>query len=221
MKRIAYYGGSFDPLHNGHLQIARQLTELFLLDEFVFIPAFHAPHKKNKNPTSAFHRYAMLCLATSDDKQIKVSRMELEAPQKPYTVETLTRLKNESNNATQIFFVMGADSWNEITTWREWETVLTIVNIIVVTRPGYPIESSHVTEEIRQRIVDLRNENQLRITNYELRETENQRIFITDAVNLDVSASEIRQKIRGAETDWREKVSVAVANYIEKYEIYK
>jgi len=221
MKRIAYYGGSFDPLHNGHLQIARQLTELFQLDQFVFIPAFHAPHKKNKNPTSAFHRYAMLCLATSDDKQIKVSRMELEAPQKPYTVETLTRLKNESNNATQIFFVMGADSWNEITTWREWETVLTIVNIIVVTRPGYPIESSHVTEEIRQRIVDLRNENQLRITNYELRETENQRIFITDAVNLDVSASEIRQKIRGAETDWREKVSVAVANYIEKYEIYK
>ncbi|MEP6900359.1 MAG: nicotinate-nucleotide adenylyltransferase, partial [Actinomycetota bacterium] len=155
MKKIAFYGGSFDPLHNGHLMIARALSELFELDEFVFIPAFHAPHKKDKKPTSAFHRFAMLCLATNEEEKIKVSKMELDVPERPYTVETLERLKNELNE-TEIFFVMGADSWAEITTWREWEKVLTLVNIIVVTRPDYEITFSHITNEIRERIVDLR-----------------------------------------------------------------
>ncbi len=217
MKRIAFYGGSFDPPHNGHLQIAEKLTELFALGRFVFVPAFRAPHKKNKNPTSAYHRYAMLCLATSDEPKIRVSTMELDVPERPYTVETLTRLKNELTE-TQIFFVMGADSWDEITTWREWETVLTLVNIIVITRPGYEIEFSHVTPEIRQRILDLRNSSQneefLQFAGDDLR------IYITDAVNLDVSASKIRQQIRASERIWRKFVPQTVAKYIEKYEIY-
>jgi len=214
MKRIAFYGGSFDPPHNGHLTIARKLTEIFELDEFVFVPAFHAPHKKDKNPTSPFHRYAMLTIATANESKIKVSKMEIDVPEKPYTFETLTRLKNELKDA-QIFFVMGADSWQDITTWREWEKVLTIVNIIVVTRPDYEIIFSHVTDAIRERIVDLRNNDELRITNYELR------IYITDAVQIDVSATEIRQKVKENSADWREVVPVEVAKYIEKYELYK
>ncbi|MBA3631313.1 MAG: nicotinate (nicotinamide) nucleotide adenylyltransferase [Acidobacteria bacterium] len=213
MKKVAFYGGSFDPLHNGHLTIARKLIDFFELDEFVFIPAFHAPHKKDKNPTSAFHRYAMLCLATNNLRQIKVSKMELEVPERPYTYETLSKLKNKLTDA-QIFFVMGADSWQEITTWREWEKILTLMNIIVVTRPDYEIGFSHVTEEIRERIVDLRQKDELRITNYELR------IYITDAVQLDISATEIRQKIREKANDWQELVSNEVAKYIEKYDIY-
>jgi nicotinate-nucleotide adenylyltransferase len=217
MKRIAFYGGSFDPLHNGHLTIARRLTEIFDLNEFVFIPAFHAPHKKDKNPTSAFHRYAMLALATNDEPNIEISRMELDVPARPYTFETLLRLKNELKD-TRIFFVMGADSWQDITTWREWETVLTLVNIIVVTRPGYEIGFSHITEEIKARILDLRN-------NYELRElkkvTGNLQIYITDVVQMNVSATEIRRKIKINATDWRKDVPVEVAKYIEKYELYK
>jgi nicotinate-nucleotide adenylyltransferase len=63
MNRIAFYGGSFDPIHNGHLTIAEKLIEVFRLDEFVFIPAFHAPHKKNKQVSSGYHRYAMLSAA--------------------------------------------------------------------------------------------------------------------------------------------------------------
>jgi len=213
MKKIAFYGGSFDPLHNGHLTIARKLSEFFELDEFVFIPAFHAPHKKDKNPTSAFHRYAMLCLATEDEAKIKVSKIEIEVPERTYTVETLSKLKNELKD-TKIFFVIGADSWQEITTWHEWEKVLTLVNIIVVTRPDYEIGFSHVTEDIRERIVDLRQKGELRITNYELR------IYITDAVQLEISATEIRQKIREKANDWQELVSNEVAKYIEKYDIY-
>ena len=215
MKRIAFYGGSFDPLHNGHLAIARALSEQFTLDKFIFVPAFHAPHKLGKNVSSAFHRFAMLALATNDAPKIEVSKMELELPERPYTVETLTRLLNELPD-TQIFFVMGADSWAEITTWREWEKVLTLVNIIVVTRPNYEIGFSHVTDEIRARILDLRGEREKsQIPNPQ------PQIFITDAVQIDVSATEIRQKIKENATDWRADVSNEVAKYLEKYELYK
>ena len=214
MKRIAFYGGSFDPLHCGHLTIARKLTEIFQLDEFVFVPAFHAPHKKDKNPTSAFHRFAMLALATNAEEKIKISTMELEAPHKPYTFETLTRLKDELQD-TQIFFVMGADSWAEITTWREWEKVLTLVNIIVVTRPDYEIGFMHVTDEIRERIIDLRKaENKSEIRNPK------SEIYITDAVQIDISATEIRQKIKENKSDWRKLVPQEVAKYVEKYNLY-
>jgi nicotinate-nucleotide adenylyltransferase len=225
MKRIAFYGGSFDPLHDGHLTIARKLTELFALDEFVFIPAFHAPHKKDKRPTSVFQRFAMLALATANDAKLKVSTVELDAPEKPFTVETQAKLINKLPDA-EIYFVIGADSWVEITTWREWETVLKQTNIIVVTRPDYEIEFSHVTEEIRARIVDLRKSRESRVESREVKTadrrppTADRQIYITDAVQIDVSATEIRHKIRVGENDWRELVPVEVAKYIEKYELY-
>lgn len=227
MKRIAFYGGSFDPLHCGHLTIAHALTEQFALDKFVFVPAFHAPHKKDKKPTSPFHRFAMLALATNDETKIEVSKMELDAPEKPYTFETLTRLKTELTE-TEIFFVMGADSWADITTWREWEKVLTLVNIIVMTRPDYEIGFAHVTEKIRQRIVDLRK-NFNAETLSRRKESGNKKsqipnpksqIFISDAVQIDISATEIRQKIRDGATDWRECLPETVAKYIEKYGLY-
>lgn len=213
MKKIAFYGGSFDPFHNGHLMIGRKLTDLFGLNEFVFVPAFHAPHKRDKKPNSAYHRYAMLCLATNDERKIRVSKMELDAPEKPYTFETLNRLKNELSDE-EIFFVMGADSWEEITTWREWEKVLTQTNTIVVTRPGYKIGFSHVTNEIRERIVDLRG------GRFQEQKGGEQKIFVTDAVQLNVSATVIRHKIKAKENDWRELVPEEVAKYVEKYEIY-
>ncbi|MCY7347042.1 MAG: nicotinate-nucleotide adenylyltransferase [Pyrinomonadaceae bacterium] len=224
-RRVAFYGGSFDPLHNGHLTIARKLTELFSLDEFFFVPASHAPHKKDKQPTSAFHRLAMISLATKDESKIKVSTIELDAPEKPFTFETQTKLKNELAN-TEIFFVIGADSWAEIDTWREWEKVLTLTNIIVVTRPTYEIGFSHVTQKIRERIIDLRGQ----VSGFRLLVSGEEpgtdkpspvtKIYITDVVNLDVSATEIRRKIRADENDWRELVPVEVAKHIEKYELY-
>ena len=224
MKRIAFYGGSFDPPHDGHLTIARKLIEQFSLDGFVFVPAFHAPHKQKK-PTSAFHRYAMLALATKDYPQISVSTLELELPEKPYTVETLARLKNELTE-TEIFFVMGADSWAEITTWREWETVLTTVNIIVVTRPDYEIEFAHVTDAIRERIVSsFKFQVSGETEEFRQLETRNLKpetsIYLTDAVQIDVSATEIRRKIKENAADWRTDVPSEVAKYVEKYELYK
>ena len=212
MTRIAFYGGSFDPVHRGHLAIASRLIMLFDLDEFVFVPAYHAPHKKRLAPTPALDRYAMLALATNNEPFISVSKIEIEIPEKPYTVDTLERL-NELLPDAQLFFVMGADSWRDIRTWREWEKVLMLTNHIVVTRPGYEINADHLTEEIAERIVDIRGEQDPELS-------DSLKIYFTDAVELDVSASEIRRKIREGDDEWREDLITEVAKYIEKYQIY-
>lgn len=215
VRRIAFYGGSFDPLHNGHFAISKALVRQFRLHEFVFVPAFHAPHKLGRTPTSAFHRFAMLALATADDPVLRVSTMELEMPERPYTVETLGRLLKKLK-PTEIFFVMGADSWADICTWREWEHVLTMTNHIVVTRPGYPVDAHHVPESIRERMVDLRGEpvQNVRVSGIETK------IYISDAVKSNTSASRIRTRIKERSAGWRNDMPEVVANYVEKYELY-
>ena len=232
MKRIAFYGGSFDPPHNGHLTIARKLSEIFALDEFFFIPAFHAPHKKDKKITSAFHRIAMLALATQKDGKIKISPIELDAPERPFTFETQAKLIDYYQDSAEIFFIIGADSWNEITTWREWEKVLTQTNIVVVTRPNYKIEFGDVGGEIEKRIVDWRNGQPSAVSRQSPKEKSGKdklgtwnleletKIYLTDAVKIDVSATEIRRKIKAGENGWQKLVPPPVAAYIEKYRLY-
>jgi nicotinate-nucleotide adenylyltransferase len=214
MRRIAFYGGTFDPVHNGHIEIARAVTRAFRLDEFVFIPAFHAPHKIRQKPTSAYDRYAMLCLATREEKTLSVSKMEIELPEKPYSVETLSRLNIEFPD-DELFFVMGADSWMDIKTWKDWERVLTLTNQIVITRPGFEVDTSHVTEAIRMRILDLRSAS---ADSFESNGEKN--IYFTDLVNMNVSATEVRRKIREDDKSWKAQVPPEVAIYIEKYQIY-
>src|SRR5690242_8355072 len=135
--RMAVYGGTFDPVHNGHMEIARRILKLFELDEILFMPAYVAPHKTRAGVSPAFHRYAMLALATQDDERLRISTAELEAPELPYTVETISRLRAELGETTRLFFVMGADSWSEIATWRDWQRLLSLCDYIVITRPGY------------------------------------------------------------------------------------
>src|SRR2546425_9991297 len=113
-RRAAIYGGTFDPVHNGHVEVARRVLKLFELDEVIFVPACVPPHKRNANITSAFHRFAMLALATEADQQLLVSTLELDAPERPYAVDTVARMKVEGE---RLFFLVGADSWAEITTW--------------------------------------------------------------------------------------------------------
>ena len=219
-KRIALYGGTFDPVHAGHLSVARKLLELFALDSVLLIPAHVAPHKRKTAVTPPLHRYAMLALATQSDDALRISSIELDAPERPYTVETLARLQAEMGEATRLFFVMGADSWAEITTWREWESLLTMTNHIVVTRPGYELDMSHVTEAVRERIVDARGLEQALIASRVDAES-GEKIYVTDAVYMDVSATEIRRSIREGNQVWLSHVPTAVADYIEKYGLYR
>lgn len=209
MKRIAYFGGTFDPVHNGHLSVARSLVDLFSLDRFVFLPAFHAPHKPHRQPTSEFHRFTMLCLATERDASISVSTHELDKREKRYTIDTLKELKN-LHPEDEIFFVMGADSWTDIRTWRDWENVLLSSNHIVVSRPGYEIKTDHVTDAVRERIADG-NEQTTR---------PGHRIYFTDSVKYDASATELRDDLSDGVLDRGSDIPAAVAKYIEKYDLY-
>ena len=217
-KRIAFYGGTFDPVHLGHLAVAKVVSRIFEIDELLFVPAWLAPHKRTREVTPAIHRYAMLALATQDDRQLKISRFELEAPDRSYTVETLAHFEADLAGTAELFFVMGADSWSEIKTWREWERLLMMTNHIVVTRPGFDIDLAGMPPEIAAKIVDVRGETNLTHD----ASKEGKKIFISDAVQVEISATEIRRCAREKQVDQLEKlVPAAVADYILKYELYR
>src|SRR5688572_4449546 len=127
-KRIALYGGTFDPVHSGHLEIARKVLELFEIEKVLFIPAQVAPHKIGRAVTEPIHRYAMLALATQNDPQLSISTFELDAPDRRYTVDTVQHFRTKLGDSTELFFIMGADSWSEIQTWREWERLVQMCN---------------------------------------------------------------------------------------------
>ncbi len=217
-KRIAIYGGTFDPVHSGHLEIARRVTQFFGIDEFLFVPARVAPHKLDREVLSALHRYAMLALATRADSRLCVSTFELDGPGRQYTVDTLYHFRSRFGEAAEVFFVMGADSWAEINTWREWRRLMTLAHLIVVTRPGYEISAAAATAETAASVVDLRGETEVSGAS----EPGSRKIFVTDAVMIDVSATEIR---RAASEDDDEKltrlVPLEVAEYIRKYRLYR
>jgi nicotinate-nucleotide adenylyltransferase len=217
-KRIGIYGGTFDPVHLGHIEIAKSVLRLFEIDEILFVPALQAPHKLARGVTSALHRYAMLALATQDEPRQVISTYELEAADRRYTVETLGHFQAEFGESAELVFIMGTDSWSEITTWREWERLLLMTNHVVVTRPHFEVRTDQVPEAVRRRIVDLRG---TRLP--DKFSGENQpRIFITDAVMMDISATEIRCAVNQNQIALLSRlVPGAVAEYIKKYGLYR
>ena len=197
-QRIALYGGTFDPVHIGHLEVARRVSQLFEIEKVLFIPAQVAPHKIGRPVTEPIHRYAMLALATQNDPQLSISTFELDAPDRRYTVDTIANFQRALGDSTELFFIMGADSWAEITTWREWERLLAMINFIVVTRPGYE-PGTGLQENARA-----------------------PNLFFTDVVMNDVSATNIRRLARERHFDeLAGLLPEPVLEYIKKYEIYR
>ena len=195
-KRIALYGGTFDPVHLGHLEVARKVAELFELEQVIFIPAQIAPHKVGRPVTEPIHRYAMLALATQNDPVLVISTFEFDAPDRRYTVDTIGEFQRRLEAGTELFFIMGADSWAEIRTWRDWERLLKLVKHIVVARPGYDVAPAPPGLQ--------------------------EQILFTDVVMKDISATDIRRLASEGRVEELEKlVPEAVANYIKKYGIYR
>lgn len=218
LRRAAIYGGTFDPVHKGHLAVARRVQKLFVLDEVIFVPACVPPHKRNLGITSAFHRFAMLALATERDEHLRVSTLELDQPHRPYAVETVARMQDKLGSGYRLFFIMGADSWSEITTWRDWQRLLKMSDQIVMTRPGYPLEAVSVEGAA---IADTRGLDEKEIAVL-TDDSTGPRTFLSDAVFEDVSATAIREAARtGKFEELRQLVPLSVAEYIEKYGLFR
>lgn len=226
---VAVYGGTFDPLHHGHLQVATALVEAFALDQLLFVPAAIPPHKRGAAISSPFHRMAMLALATAELPAIAVSPIELEAPDRPYTIETLCKLQHLMP-ASRLFFVMGADSFHDVTSWREYQRILTEYDVIVAIRPGYrtaeaqgqegrqesrQVVAGHLPAPLQQQVVDLRGQVRPNIGQSTPRS-----IYLTDYVAVDISATQVREAAARGDS-LAGLVPTPVANYISKYKLYQ
>jgi nicotinate-nucleotide adenylyltransferase len=216
LRRAAIYGGTFNPVHNGHLEVARRVQKLFALDEVIFVPACVPPHKRGADISSAFHRFAMLALATEHEEQFRISTIELDQPDRPYAIETVAALQEKLGAQYRLFFMMGADSWSEIKTWRDWQRLLKLSDQIVVTRPGY-----HLSAVEGATITDARGLSAREITSL-TGNSAGPQTFFTDAVLDDASSTAIREAARsGDRQKLRQMVPAAVAGYIEKYKLYQ
>jgi len=216
-RRIAAYGGTFDPVHNGHVEVVRAIVRNFRLDQLLIIPAHRPPHKGSRAIAGDYHRFTMAVLASLNEPAVLVSTVELEAPDRPYTFETVERLRSAFGTATRLFFVMGADSFEEINTWREPARLLSSTNLIVINRPGHDVGSSHLDERFRSTIVDLRGREGELQPSEDLNE---HHIYVTGYVNTGVSSTEIRQRVRDGESI-QDLVPPRVSDYIRKYELYR
>ena len=204
-------------MHNGHVEISRAIVDNFSLDQLLIVPAHRPPHKDPRGITDAYHRFAMAALGTLEVPRVIVSTIELEAPERPYTFETIERLRSIVGPEARLFLVMGADSFQEISTWREPARLLSSTDVIVVSRPGRAIELSHLDDRFRATVIDLRDHKaELEISGG----VDDHRIYLTGYVNNAVSSTEIRQRVcEGQAID--ELVPSRVADYINKYDLYR
>jgi nicotinate-nucleotide adenylyltransferase len=134
--RLAIFGGTFDPIHEAHLVLARQAAEHFHLDRVLFVPASRPPHKSGVTHAEYEHRVRMAELACQNDASFEVSRLEENTP-RSYSIDTIEKVRRRLTQGDELFFLIGADAFAEIHTWRRWREVLNAVKFIVVSRPGH------------------------------------------------------------------------------------
>lgn len=136
LQRIGIMGGTFDPIHFGHLVLAETVRESMKLDRILFIPTGDPPHKKEQSVTSAEQRMEMVELAIGDNPDFLCSDMEVERQGYSYTVDTLERLREECGDSCQLFFITGADAIIEILSWKNVERISELCTFVAAARPG-------------------------------------------------------------------------------------
>lgn len=140
-KTLGILGGTFDPIHNGHLLAAEWAREAFQLDELIFIPAARPPHKDLGGVLDSHHRYQMVELAVKDNPNFTVSAIELERAGYSYTVDTVAHYL-QTYPGVNIMFIIGIDALQLMYTWKDLDQLLTLCRFIVVTRPGYELDKN-------------------------------------------------------------------------------
>lgn len=203
--RIGIMGGTFNPIHYGHLVTAEEALYQFKLDKVIFMPAGQPPHKRDKEILSPEDRYLLTVIATASNPDFEVSRLEIERVGPSYTVDTLLELHKVYGPETDMFFITGADAVWEILTWKDAEKLVRLTEFIAATRPGYSLEKFkklHVLPE------------------GEHREKGKPRVSIMEIPALAISSTDIRRRVR-ENRPIRYLVPEGVASYIQKSGFWK
>jgi len=135
--RLGVMGGTFDPIHNGHLVAASEVASRFELDEVVFVPTGEPWQKGDRSVSPAEHRYLMTVIATASNDRFSVSRVDLDRPGPTYTIDTLTDLRTQRGPDVQMYFITGADALAQILSWRDTDRLARLAHFVGVTRPGH------------------------------------------------------------------------------------
>lgn len=185
MITVGLLGGTFDPVHHGHLDVARAARHALGLDQIWLVPARHPPHRRPPVATAA-HRFAMVALATSGDAHLRVSDAEMDGDGPSFTIDTLDRIERRSPSLRgSLVFITGADAFREIRTWRHWPDLLDRCHFAVVSRVGCP------ARDLRGLLPELAN----RMHDAPCALTPTPGIFLVDAQTAAVSSTDVRQTL--------------------------
>jgi len=185
------FGGTFDPIHFGHLRAAQELIELLSLDCVVFIPAFLPPHKTDRVISSFEHRLQMVRLAVSDNERFDFSDVENQRPGKSYSIDTVRYFLNSHDEHLELYFITGQDAFDAITTWHQWDELLSLCHFVVMTRPGYENRGlSHILPE------DVAAGYVYNDLNDCFQGPQGNRVYFRKTTFLDISSSAVRQSIQ-------------------------
>ena len=199
--RIAIMGGTFDPIHYGHLATAESVRWRYNADKVFFIPSGCPPHKDINFVTNNERRYEMTLLATKSNPNFEVSRIEIDRPGRTYTIDTITELKEKYGSEVEILFITGADVVHSIFTWKSWEKLLTLCDFVAATRPGY--KKSEMFKRIEY-----------------MREAYESKIHFIEVPALDISSSDIRERVSEGRTI-KYLLPECVEEYIYENSLYK
>lgn len=174
--RIGLIGGTFNPIHTGHLIISEYIKGKFPLDKVIFIPTNNPPHKEMEGVISAFHRYKLALLATENNQDFEVSNIELEREGKSYTIDTINEFKKLYPN-DELYFLIGGDTLYKLIEWHNIEQLFQVIDFIVIGRDGFS------NDDILNKIKELKD-------NY------GARIDFVDGPIIEISSTEIRENIK-------------------------
>ncbi len=214
-RRIGILGGTFDPIHSGHLEVAVAATRILELSEVLLMPCCEPPHRRPP-AASAHHRFAMAAIAGLRYERLRVSDLEVRTAGPSYTSDTLDRLLALGYDRSQLIFITGADAFAEIATWKDYPALLDRSHFAVVSRPGQPAASLRERlPDLSSRMIAIRPESASGVLG-----AARSSIFLVDAATSNVSSTSVRHRIRtGEPIDGL--VPDDVARYIARHGLYR
>ena len=223
--KIGVFGGTFNPIHRGHLHIAQNVQSLFALSRVYFVVASEPPHKRSEEIIPFAHRYAMTSLAVEKEISFIPSMVEMEPAPSPYTIDTLDKLARIEENS-RLFFIAGGDSLLEIATWHESERLLAEYSFIFVKRPwdGHIDAEKCLPADVFRRTLDLTGFDRARAKKKIAGTPKDEnRIYIVDVKAPDISSTKIRSlaAAKGGDRAIRRMLPPAVRVHIRKLRLYR